>query len=176
MAQGRGKRKHLIKSIAHALNNVQNPMFRVKRRFSRYLIITCCTGLLSFCIALALLHAGVDTFTTLVLPVSFTGLLNYGMLELWAFPHRRGRLSWRRLLGNATVGAGAFAARWGILTLGLEYSAFLAPFDKAVPLLLAYLSSFVIGYLLRSRIVFRHNPVSRRVADETTRCDGNAGQ
>lgn len=152
----------LIKSLTHHLNNMRNPFFRVKRCFSRYLIITCITGTLSFLVALVLLHSGMKPFLTLVLSVSASGLLNYAMLELWAFPHRRGRLSWRRLIGNAMVGLGGFAARWGVLTIGLKYLGFLAPFDKAAPLLFAYCASFAIGFLLRSRVVFRRNPDSCR--------------
>lgn len=151
-----------LKSIAKAINEINNPFRRIKTRFSRYLIITSCTGAISFLVALALLHAGMKPFLTLVLSVTASGLLNYACLELWAFPHRKGRLSWRRLIGNAMVGVVGFGARWGVLTLGLHYSAALAPLDKAVPLAAAYVASFLIGYFFRSRIVFRINPASVR--------------
>lgn len=151
-----------MNSLYKALHHAGNPLFRVKRRFSRYLIIVSCTGALSFGVALLMLHAGFQPFVTLVCSVLASGLLNYGALELWGFPHRKGRLSWKRLLQNAIVGTGGFGTRYAVLTLGLHYLTFPQPFDKAIPLALAYTASFIFGYLLRSRVVFKNNSSSRR--------------
>lgn len=109
-----------------------------------------------------MLHMGFNPFFTLVCSVMASGLLNYGALELWGFPHRKGHLSWVRLAQNAIVGTGAFGARYLVLRLALEHFNYPEPFNKVVPLAMAYCASFVIGYLLRSRVVFKNNPQSRR--------------
>ena len=133
-------------------------MSRIKKRFTRYFLVTLGTGTVSFAIALALLHAGVPPLLSLIGSVLVSGLANYGCLEYWVFPHRVKRhLSWRRLGGSSLVGAVAFAARYGVLTLGLKYLAVPSPLDYAVPLALAYCVSFTIGYLMRALVVFRHH-------------------
>lgn len=147
----------MIKSLSESLHNAKNPLCRVKKRFPRYLIITCCTGAVSFAVALALLHGGMHPLLSLVLSACVSGLFSYAAMELWAFPHRegRGKLSWRRLTGNALVGIGGFAGRYLVLTLALRYIHLPYPFDNAVPLALAYITSFIIGYTLRCAVVFR---------------------
>lgn len=158
MCPNRAERDHeVIKSLSESLHNVRNPLCRVKKRFPRYVIITCCTGALSFCVALALLHAGMGPLLSLVLSACVSGLFSYIAMELWAFPHRegKGRLSWHRLAGNALVGIGGFAGRYLVLTLALRHINLPYPFDNAVPLALAYLTSFIIGYTLRCAVVFK---------------------
>jgi len=152
-----------LKRLIEKLQNLRNPFSRIENCFPRYIIITCCTGAISFGVALVLLHSGVPPLAALILSALASGLLNYLAMELWAFPHRSGRLSWKRLSGNALVGCGGFAGRYIVLTLALRYLRVPPPFDYAVPLALAYLASFAIGYLLRSRVVFRHDPTSRRI-------------
>lgn len=152
-----------MKSLLDRLHGMRNPFLAVKRRFPRYVLITCCTGAISFLVALALLHAGLHPLPTLVLSALASGLFSYLAMELWAFPHRNGRLSWERLVKNGLVGIGGFAARYGVLLLGLRYLPLPSPFTNAIPLALAYLASFTVGYLLRSRVVFRHSPASSRL-------------
>lgn len=143
----------MLKSLSNSLHNAKNPFSRVKHRFPRYVLITACTGLLSFTAALILLHLGVPPLASLIASALASGLFSYGAMELWAFPHRKGRLSWRRLIKNALVGIGGFTARYAVLTLTLPL-AFPEPFHKALPLILAHLASFVFGYVIRSRIIF----------------------
>lgn len=146
----------MLHSVVDRLNNAKNPFSRVKRCFPRYVLITACTGIVGFGIAWALLHAGVGPLLTLIASALVSGTINYLVMELWAFPHRQGRLSWKRLAGNAMVGAGGFAARYGVLVAGLKYFAQLpGPVNSLLPLTLAYLASFIIGFSLRRLIVFR---------------------
>lgn len=144
-------------------------MSRVKKCFTRYFVVTLTTGTISFVIALALLHAGVPPLASLLASVLASGLANYGCLEFWVFPHCRKRhLSWKRLGGSSLVGAVAFAARYGVLALGIEYLAVPPPLDYAVPLALAYCVSFTIGYLMRALVVFRHHNVGSTRMDRPT--------
>lgn len=145
----------MLKTLVDSLHSMNNPLFRIKKRFPRYVLITCCTGVIGFSVAWLMLHAGFSPILALVASALASGLLNYAAMELWAFPHRSGRLCWSRLSGNALVGAGGFVARYGVLVLGLRHLHLPPPFDNAVPLALAYLASFIIGYLLRSRVVFK---------------------
>lgn len=145
----------MFKTLSDTLHNMPNPLCRVKKRLPRYILMTSCTGLLGFIVAWALLRAGVSPLASLVASAMASGLFNYAVMELWVFPHRKGRLSWSRLSENALVGVGGFSARYIVLTLALRNLYFPAPFDTLVPLALAYLASFAIGYLLRSRLVFR---------------------
>lgn len=154
----------MLKRLTESLHNARNPFFKIKKRFPRYVMITCCTGTLSFLAAWLLLSLGFGPLLTLVVSALASGLLSYTAMELWAFPHRTGRLSFARLSGNALVGVGGFTARYAVLTLGLRYLHLPPPLHTAVPLLLAYLSSFIIGYLLRCHVVFKHDPTSRRCA------------
>ncbi len=136
-------------------------MRRIKKRFTRYFLVTLGTGTISFVTALSLLHAGVPPLLSLIGSVLVSGLLNYALLEYWVFPHRvKRQLSWRRLGGSSLVGAVAFGARYGVLTLGLKYLTVPSPLDYAVPLALAYCVSFTIGYLMRALLVFRHHHVA----------------
>lgn len=145
----------MLKHVTDTLHRAPNPFQRVEKRFPRYVLITACTGAVSFIVALTLLHLGLTPLPALVLSVCVSGLANYTAMELWAFPHRTGRLAWSRLAANALAGGGAFAARYGVLGWGLAHLHAPHPFEKAVPLALAYLTSFAIGYLLRALIVFR---------------------
>ncbi len=144
----------MLKSISDSLHNIKNPLGRIKKRFTRYVVITSCMGCLSFLVALALLHAGFAPLLSLVISALSSGLLSYGAMELWAFPHREGKLSVRRLVETSVVGIGGFAARYVVLTLALKL-AIPEPFHNAVPLALAYLASFLFGYILRSQVIFR---------------------
>lgn len=153
-------------SLRSKLNRLPNPFHRIRKRFARYLLIAACTGTVSFLVALALLHLGFSPLVSLTLSVMVSGLANYAALELWGFPHRTGGLSWKRLGHSSIVGAGAFAARYGVLSFGLGTFQALAPFDKALALALAYGASFAIGYLLRSRVVFKHSASVRREGRE----------
>ncbi len=132
-----------------------NPLHKVKKRFTRYLIINSTTGALSFVIALPLLHYAVSLLVSLLIAVAASGLLNYGMLEFWAFPQRSGRLSWQRLLWSSIVGAAAFAVRYFVLLKSLDLFRKAEPCDNFLALILAYLASFSIGYIMRSRMVFK---------------------
>ena len=149
-------------SLHTRLTRLPNPFARFRKRFTRYLSIVCCTGGIGFVVALVLLHHGVPALASLILSVLVSGLLGYGALELWGFPHRLGAFSWRRLAASSLVGALAFLGRYGVLEAGLRLFAGLAPFDKFISLALAYLASFTIGYLLRSRVVF-HKSASVRL-------------
>lgn len=150
------KAADVLKTLTDSLQNMTNPFYKVKKRFTRYLLITCCTGAIGFAVAWSLLHIGLSPLIALLASAATSGLLNYAAMELWAFPHRKGRLCWSRLSGNALVGIGGLAARYLVLLFGLRHLHLPSPFDNAVPLALAYLASFVIGYLLRSRVVFKH--------------------
>lgn len=145
-------------------------MERVKKRFSRYIIVCSITGLISFVIALVLLHAGFSSFVSLAVSVIISGFLGYAALELWAFPQRTGRLSWRRLLQNAFIGVIGFGVRYAVLEIGLAYFHFIAPFDKGVPLALSYIASFLIGYLLRCCFVFRKDASIRMSMRNSANC------
>lgn len=146
------------------LVNARNPFFRVKGRFTRYLAVCFCTGVIGFIAALLPLHSGLSPLASLVLSSLASGLCNYTALELWGFPHRKGRLSWRRLTHSSLVGVSGFLVRYGVLILGLRLWHGLAPFDKALSLAFAYGASFFVGYLLRSRLVFRKSATTRRFA------------
>lgn len=150
----------MLRSLGNSLHKARNPLLRVKHHFPRYLIITCCTGVVGFGVALAMLYLGFGPFVTLVVSACASGLLNYTAMELWAFPHRegKGRLSFTRLWKNTVVGVVGFGARYLVLTLALNHLLLPFPFDKAAPLALAYLASFLIGYVTRSRIIFRRCP------------------
>ena len=147
----------MLDTLSKSIHNLRNPFFKIKHRFPRYVLITCCTGTLSFVVAWLMLHSGFQPLVSLVVSALCSGLLSYGAMELWAFPHRNGKLSWTRLSGNALVGIGGFAARYVVLVVALRHLATLPPpFNNAVPLALAYLASFCFGYLLRSRVIFKN--------------------
>lgn len=160
------KRRGNTMSVHTRIANLRNPFYRIRKRIVRYTIITAISGTISFLVALALLHAGHSPFVSLAGSVLASGLLGYALLELWGFPSRKGRLSWHRLMQSALVGASAFAVRFGVLTLCLGLFVRLAPYDKLLSLALAYTASFLVGYLLRCRFVFKLNRHS-----ETTRCN-----
>ena len=148
----------VIDTVVEKIHNFPNPLLKLRKRFSRYIVITACMGTLSFLVAWGLLHMGIHPLASLIIAALSSGLLSYGAMELWAFPHREGRLSFQRLVQNAVVGIAGFGARYLVLMLGLRYlhPQLPAPLDNAVPLALAYLASFTIGYLVRCRIIFRH--------------------
>lgn len=147
----------MLKNLSDTLHKAPNPFSRVKKRFPRYVLITACTGAIGFTAALILLHVGLHPLAALILSACLSGLFNYGAMELWAFPHRegKGKLSWKRLFQNAVVGIVGFSARYLVLYFGLLYLPVPSPLDKAVPLALAYLASFAIGYLTRTYVVFK---------------------
>lgn len=151
------------------LLRLPNPFARFRKRFTRYLSIVCCTGGIGFIVALVLLHHGVRPRFSLILSVLASGLLGYGALELWGFPHRLGALSWRRLAASSVVGTLAFLGRYAVLKAGLWLFAGIAPLDKFLALALAYLASFSIGYLLRSRMIF-HKSASVRMKNYCDPC------
>ena len=152
----------MLRSLGDSLHNAKNPLARVKHRFPRYIIITASTGVVGFGVALTMLHFGIGPFLTLVVSACASGILNYTAMELWAFPHRegKGRLSFTRLWKNTIVGIVGFGARYLVLTVALAHLALPFPFDKAVPLILAYLASFIIGYVTRCTIIFRSCPTN----------------
>ncbi|GEM_PF-3563339 len=150
-----------------------NPFFRIKKRFTRYLVIMACTGIISFLIALALLHADLSPFLSLALSAVISGFINYFMLELWGFPHRTGKLSAKRLVNSSLIGVIGFAARYGTLIAGLGLLQNIKPFDNVLALAIAYLVSFTIGYLVRSKVIFNKD-ASRRM-HVNKKCDGSAG-
>ncbi len=146
---------NILKTFSDTLHRVPNPLRGLKKRFSRYVVITAVCGTFSYVAALILLHSGMWPLLALTISAGASGLISYGALELWAFPQRKGRLSWNRLIKNAAVGVSGFAVRYGVLMLGLRYLHVPPPLDYAVPLALAYLSSFLFGWLFRSQVIFR---------------------
>ncbi|MCC8179714.1 MAG: GtrA family protein [Planctomycetes bacterium] len=127
-----------------------------KRKLTRYVIITASMGTLSFVIALVLLYRGVSPFISLVISACCSGLISYGLIEMFAFPHRKGKLSWSRLAKSSLVGVGGFAARYVVLTICLHlFAPLLGAHNKPPALLLAYLASFLFGYLFRTLVVFK---------------------
>ncbi len=153
-------------SFQTKLLKTPNPFYRIKKRFTRYLVIMTCTGIISFLIALALLHAEISPFISLVASALVAGSANYFMLELWGFPHRTGKLSAKRLVKSSFIGVFGFAARYATLLAGLKLFEKIKPFDNVLALAIAYLVSFTIGYLIRSRVIFK-NDASRRMQATT---------
>lgn len=127
---------------------------------------------ISFLIALAMLHAEVSPFISLALSAIISGFVNYFMLELWGFPHRTGKLSAKRLVNSSLIGVIGFAARYGTLILSLRLLANIKPFDNVIALAIAYLVSFTIGYLVRSKVIFRKDASQRMHINKKS--DGSA--
>ena len=154
--------------ILDKLHALPNPFRRFNRRLTRYMAITFCTGCISFIIALVLLHYGFSPLISLLLSVAASGLAGYAAMELWCFPQRLGRLSWKRFAFSSLVGGLAFLGRYGVLKVSLDLFHSLEPFDKVLALGLAYGASFLIGYTLRSVVVFRRS-ASVRLGPARTR-------
>lgn len=123
---------------------------------TRYTLISFLTGSLDFLIALALLHMGFSDSLGLAISIVLAGAANYFALEKWGFQGRKPALSLRRFVESGLVEAMTYAIRLAALWLWRRHFNDTVPTEHLIGLAVAYLAGFVVGYVVRSRYVFRN--------------------
>lgn len=124
-----------------------------RRRLARYVVISVATGAFDYLLALALLHNGFSPPASLACSIAAAGVMQYFALEWWGFPGRKSSFSWKRLAGCGVAEVGTYLVRLAVLT-GWRLFFTTGLVDNILGLALAYATAFLVGYVVRSRLVF----------------------